>query len=67
MAISRKNQRVRLANDHRLRRTIPRPARKAGLHDNPSSPTRIINAMSNLSAFPITAKWPAQHPERLQL
>lgn len=23
--------------------------------------------MSNLSAFPITAKWPAQHPERLQL
>ena len=23
--------------------------------------------MSNLSAFPITQKWPAQHPERLQL
>ena len=23
--------------------------------------------MSDLSAFPITAKWPAQHPERLQL
>jgi GST-like protein len=23
--------------------------------------------MSNLSQFPITAKWPAQHPERLQL
>ncbi|GAB2876109.1 glutathione S-transferase N-terminal domain-containing protein [Pseudoduganella ginsengisoli] len=23
--------------------------------------------MSNLSDFPITAKWPAQHPERLQL
>jgi GST-like protein len=23
--------------------------------------------MSNLSAFPITARWPAQHPERLQL
>jgi GSH-dependent disulfide-bond oxidoreductase len=24
-------------------------------------------AMSDLSAFPITRKWPAQHPERLQL
>src|SRR3990167_10173653 len=23
--------------------------------------------MSDLSAFPITRKWPAQHPERLQL
>jgi GSH-dependent disulfide-bond oxidoreductase len=23
--------------------------------------------MSNLSAFPITARWPAQHPDRLQL
>ena len=23
--------------------------------------------MTNLSAFPITQKWPAQHPERLQL
>src|SRR5246127_1300712 len=23
--------------------------------------------MSDLSAFPITAKWPAQHPERIQL
>jgi GSH-dependent disulfide-bond oxidoreductase len=23
--------------------------------------------MNNLSAFPITAKWPAQHPDRLQL
>ena len=23
--------------------------------------------MSDLSAFPITTKWPAQHPERLQL
>lgn len=23
--------------------------------------------MTELSAFPITAKWPAQHPERLQL
>jgi GST-like protein len=23
--------------------------------------------MSDLTAFPIAAKWPAQHPERLQL
>jgi len=23
--------------------------------------------MANLSAFPITRKWPASHPERLQL
>ena len=23
--------------------------------------------MTNLSTFPITQKWPAQHPERLQL
>jgi hypothetical protein len=23
--------------------------------------------MTDLSAFPITAKWPTQHPERLQL
>jgi GST-like protein len=26
-----------------------------------------IENMSNLSAFPITKKWPAQHPDRLQL
>ncbi len=25
------------------------------------------NTMTDLSAFPITGKWPAQHPERLQL
>ena len=23
--------------------------------------------MSDLSAFPITGKWPAQHPDRIQL
>ncbi|HPM68953.1 MAG TPA: glutathione S-transferase, partial [Piscinibacter sp.] len=23
--------------------------------------------MSDLSRFPVTRKWPAQHPERLQL
>jgi len=28
---------------------------------------RKQKSMSDLSAFPITAKWPAQHPERLQL
>ena len=25
------------------------------------------NCVNDLSAFPITAKWPAQHPERIQL
>src|SRR5580658_6414102 len=25
------------------------------------------SCMSNLAAFPITSRWPAQHPERLQL
>ena len=29
--------------------------------------TGCLNTMSDLSAFPITRKWPAQHPERLQL
>jgi len=28
---------------------------------------RSEDSMTELSAFPITAKWPAQHPERLQL
>jgi GSH-dependent disulfide-bond oxidoreductase len=28
---------------------------------------RTIATMNNLSAFPITRKWPAQHPDRLQL
>src|ERR1700744_4332973 len=36
-----------------------------------SSPLQSIQtdkvSMTDLSAFPITAKWPAQHPERLQL
>lgn len=26
-----------------------------------------MSSVTNLSAFPITAKWPAQHPDRLQL
>jgi len=29
--------------------------------------THILIAMNRLAAFPITRKWPAQHPERLQL
>src|ERR1700761_1534818 len=36
-----------------------------------SSPLQSIQtdkvSMTDLSAFPVTAKWPAQHPERLQL
>jgi len=29
--------------------------------------TDLIHAMTDLSSFPITRKWPAQHPDRLQL
>ena len=28
---------------------------------------RILAAMTGISAFPVTKKWPAQHPDRLQL
>jgi hypothetical protein len=31
-------------------------------HKNPET-----DSMNNLSAYPITRKWPAQHPERIQL
>src|SRR6185436_16815936 len=34
---------------------------------SPHLPTANPPAMSDLSAFPITTKWPAQHPELLQL
>ena len=33
----------------------------------PSTTHCQITAMTNLSAFPVTQKWPPQHPERLQL
>ena len=39
---------------------FPRPAR--GLPN-----ARILRRMTSLNDFPITKKWPAQHPDRLQL
>jgi GST-like protein len=33
----------------------------------PATRQRTIDAMADLSAFPITTRWPARHPDRLQL
>jgi GSH-dependent disulfide-bond oxidoreductase len=49
------------------------PCRRTGSVDRPDtvfirhSRTGLHHHMTDLSAFPITKKWPAAHPERLQL
>src|SRR6202008_780480 len=34
---------------------------------SPALASAVESAMADLSAFPITRRWPAQHPDRLQL
>src|SRR5947209_17785732 len=37
------------------------------VHYQPTKPGKERVAMSELSAFPITTRWPAKHPDSLQL
>src|SRR6202163_3418449 len=49
------------------RRTVSFDVRAARLKDNATASQPQGPSMNELSAYPITHKWPAQHPDRLQL
>lgn len=46
---------------------LPRRQDKTGHFTQPLSPHQDRTMMPDLSSFPITQRWPARHPDRLQL
>src|SRR6202140_5678289 len=50
-----------------LRRTVSFDVRAARLKDSATASQPQGPRMNELSVYPITHKWPAQHPDRLQL